>query len=427
VLGFADLPQEFPDDPSRRLLSSGQADRENDPGESETPRMLALAAFLLAQAPEAAWRALPEVAPIGNRVHTGAHVVRDRAGTTWSRPPVAYNEKAATGRKRAKVIVLIYDPVLESEGGRRLIASIDGTDPELASRILADVVREASWGYINYEIVDVIRVDGYPAKIDGFRYDDASYLEARRTQNWQPAQASYRKMFEENGLVERFKAEGITELWVWGADGFHIDEFAGFIPNRYARFGPTDNPWLYRPYDIPEELGRTTWVMGFNVQVATDNALHSYNHRVESMAALALADGVWDTKRRRDPWNVFSFLEMDHPGASSMVGNCHAPPNAERGYDYDNPRRVDSWAWLWARYPDLRGTPSPITPEAWGRTQFGYQKWLMERIPKFPGATKYGYNNWWLYVANTDEDLPEVPAIEVETFRLPDGFSAPSN
>lgn len=379
---------------------------------------LALAALLLVQAP--AWRSLPVVPPEGRRAHTGAFVVEDRDASTWKRPNLTPDPRASTGRKVAKVVVLIYDPTLESHGGVRLIEWLKGTDPEQASRILADVVREASWGYINYEIVDVIRVDGFPAKADGFRYDEATYLEARHSKKWQPATVSYRALFEENGLLRRCREEGITEVWLWGADGFHFDEFAGFIPNRYARFGPTDNPWLYRPYDIPEELGRTTWVMGFNVEVGPDNMLHSYTHRVESMAALALADGMWDTKRRRDPWNVFSSLEMDHPGRPSQVGNCHVPPNGQSGYDYDNPRTVDSGAHLWWRYPDLRGAPRPVSSAAWGHTHFGYQKWLLERVPKFPGHTEHGYNNWWTYIANTDEDLPDLVPPDPSRFRPPD-------
>src|SRR5262249_39013228 len=162
-----------------------------------------------------------------------------------------------------------------------------------------------------------------------FRYTNDSFMEVRKTQKWQPATSSYRGFFEENKLLDRFKKESITELWVWGASGMHFDEFAGYIPNRYARFAPTDNPWFYRPYDIPEELGRTTWVMGFNYEVGADNMIHSYTHRMESMAALAMADGIWDTNARRDPWNVFSWLEMDHKGTPSQVGNCHVPPNGQ--------------------------------------------------------------------------------------------------
>lgn len=363
------------------------------------------------------WREQPLVNPSGEKAHTGAYVVKDRAKADWKRPKLRANDRAAAGRKAAKVVVVIYDPIIESEGGKSLRELVGGTDPVEASRILVDVVREASWGYINYEIVDVIKVDGFPVKVDGFRYDDASYLAARKLQKWQPATISYRKVFEENHLVARCKNEGITEIWLWGCDGMHFDEFAGYIPNRYARFGPTENPWLYRPYDIPPELGRTTWVMGFNVMVGPDNMLHSYAHRVESMAALGVADGVWNPKEKSDPWNVFSRLEIDFPGRASEVGNCHVPPNGKDGYDYNNPRKVPSRAWWWWRFPDVRGAAEPISSLAWGNSQFGYQKWLLERVPKGPGRTEFGYNNWWLYIANTDEELPELTLPPTDRFR----------
>jgi hypothetical protein len=321
--------------------------------------------------------------------------------------------------------VLIYNPVLESEGGKTLIEHLKANDPREYSHILVNVIREASWGYINYEIVDIIEVDTYPKKVDGFRYTDESFLEVRKTQKWQPATSSYRLMFEENGLLERFQKEGITELWVWGAGGMHMDEFAGYIPNRYARYGPTDNPWLYRPYDIPPELGRTTWVMGFNYEVGADNMIHSYAHRVESQALLAVADGIWNTHEKRDPWNVFSWLEMDHVGTPSHVGNCHVPPNGQSGYDYNNKRRTLSWADNWARYPDLRGEPRLVSATEWGNNQFGYMKWLLERVPKFPGYTQYGYNNWWVYIANTDEDLPELALPDSGKFVPPEGMPGP--
>lgn len=358
--------------------------------------------------------------------HTGSYVVRDRARAVWQRPPFTYDERAATGRKRARVVVVIYNPVLESEGGKTLIQHAGANDPREFSCILANVVREASWGYLNYEIVDVIEVDGYPKKVDGFRYDDASFLEVRKTQKWQPSPASYRAIFEENALLERFRRDGITEMWLWGAGGMHFDEFAGFIPDRDRRFGPTDNPWLYRPYDIPPELGRTTWVMGFNYEVGPDNMIHSYAHRIESMAALAMADGIWDTHAQRDPWNVFSWLETDHAGAPSHVGNCHVPPNGQSGYDYNNKRRVLSWADNWAHFPDLHAPPRLLSSHEWGNSHFGYMKWLLERVPKFPGHTQYGYNNWWVYIANTDLDLPELERPDASRFVLPDGMPPPA-
>jgi hypothetical protein len=376
---------------------------------------------------EPAWKSLPEVEPQGELQPQGCYTVADPQRAGWQRPPFRYDPAVATGRKLAKVLVLIYNPIFQGEGGQSIIDFYHWNDPVEYSHILANVIREASWGYINYELVDILTVPDFPTRLDGTRYTEETYKEAKRTNQWYPIPSSYRRFFEDNHLLERCREEQITELWVWGAPGFHIDEFAGYIPNRYARFGPTDNPWLYRPYDIPPELGRTTWVMGFNYEVGPDNMIHSYVHRVESQALLACADGIWNTHERRDPWNVFSYLEMDHPGTPSMVGNCHVPPNGQGGYDYNNARRVLSWADHWAHYPDLRGQPREISSAEWGNTHFGYMKWILEHIPKFPGYTQYGYNNWWVYIANTDEDLPDYQMPDPSQFILPEGFPAPES
>ncbi len=370
--------------------------------------------------PAPTWRDLPTVMPEGQRVDTGAHVVPNRLEVEWQRPPFHYDAQVATGRKQAKVVVVIYDPVLESEGGKRLTEHVGANDPLAFSHILANVIREASWGYVNYEIVDFLVIDDYPRKVDGFRYTDESFLEARAAQQWQPARISYRGVFEDLDLIERFRREGITELWLWGASGMHFDEFAMYVPNRYARYGPTDNPWLYRPYDIPEELGRSTFVMGFNYEVGADNMIHSYTHRVESMAALAYGDGIWDPWNRTDPWNVFTRLEKDAAGRVSQVGNCHYPPNAERDYDYTSDRAVLSTADHWHRFPDVRGPARPMTQDEWGRNQFGYQRWILERVPKAPGFTEHGVNNWWVHVANPDGDLPDWVPPDRSRFRYED-------
>lgn len=365
----------------------------------------------------------------GRLAHTGSYVIGKGQPTRWQRPEFRYDAAVATGRKRARVIVVVFDPSLPSLGGVALTEHLRANDPVHYSRILVDVIRQASWGYIDYEIVDLLRVDGFPRKVDGFRYTDETYLAARRQDQWQAAPSSYRAIFTEHGLIERCRREHVTEIWLWGASGMHFDEFAGWVKDRYTRFGPTDNEWLYRPYDIPgEELGRTTWVMGFNYEVGADNMIHSYTHRVESQCALAFGDGIWDPASRRDPWNVFTFLETDFPGQPSMVGNCHVPANGHSGYDYGNARVVPSWVDGWATYPDLRGKPRPVSREDWGGTQFGYQKWILERLPKGTGYTRYGYDNWWIYVANVDGDLPELPlrGHDERPFVLPQGFPAPA-
>ncbi len=49
-----------------------------------------------------------------------------------------------------------------------------------------------------------------------------------------------------------------------------------------------------------------------------------------------------------------------------------------------------------------------IGSDEWNNNQYGYQIWYLSHIPKTPGYTKWGYNNWWVYIANTDEDLPDL-------------------
>ncbi|MBM4062246.1 MAG: hypothetical protein FJ265_14285, partial [Planctomycetes bacterium] len=102
----------------------------------------------------------------GQLAHTGSYVVDKGQPTKWRRPPFRYDPAVAAGRKHAKVVVVIYDPMLP-ETGKRLRAHVGGNDPVHYSHILADVIRQASWGYIDCEIVDWITVDGFPEKVDG--------------------------------------------------------------------------------------------------------------------------------------------------------------------------------------------------------------------------------------------------------------------
>ncbi len=360
------------------------------------------------------WKSYPVVEPVGRkRSRIMCHTVPDATKTreTWKPPKFVYDHDLATKPKLSKVVVVIYNPVLEAEGGKTMIEFLKANDPWKYSHMLAKAINIASGGYINYKIVKFIEIDGYSEKIDGFRYTDKSFLDARKTNKYhRPDRSSYRKIFEENDLIDMIKSGQCHEVWLWGAGYFGYDELAMYIPNRYGRFAPTDNPWFYRPYEIPPECGRTVWVMGFNYQVGPDNMIHSYSHRVESIIALQCGRGVWKKEYRgKDPWNTFSSLEMDNPGKPSHVGNCHVPPNGQGGYDYNNKRSVLSYADNWLHYPDLRGEPRMIGSDEWNNNQYGYQLWWHSHLPKGPGYTKWGYNNWWVYIANTDEDLPDLP------------------
>ncbi|MBN1422746.1 MAG: hypothetical protein JXP34_28480, partial [Planctomycetes bacterium] len=97
---------------------------------------------------------------------------------TWK----AGDEDATARPLEPKVLVLIHNPIIESEGGKRLVEVGHWNDPdELVRRYIADVA-EASGGFVRYRVVERIEVDGCPVKRDGFAYDDATYLACLRGQ-----------------------------------------------------------------------------------------------------------------------------------------------------------------------------------------------------------------------------------------------------
>ena len=312
----------------------------------------------------------------------------------------------AIGRKLARVLVVIYNPVIESEGGRKLTEVMRWSDPDALTRKLIEDVRTASGGYINYQVAERIELDRCPPFVSGFRYDDAGILEAVRTQKWiQGDRSSYRKIFEESGLGRKIREKKITEVWLWGSPGFHWDEYAMHIPGRDRRLPPTDNPWFYRPYDVPDS-GRTVWVMGFSYERGEAEMLESYAHRAEGILSLAVAGGKWK-KGLDDPWNLFTRVDKDFPGASH-VGGVHYAPNSASDYDWGNRRYVWTQALDWRNYPNLTGARAWMNcDDGWGPDGATHHKWWLGLLPKAPGRTRYGHNNWWIYVANFDEDLDD--------------------
>src|SRR5215207_759750 len=108
-----------------------------------------LAAALAAQSdpPPAAPKRPPGAE--GRLAHTASYVIGKGQQSAWQKPAFTYDAKVATGRKHAKVIVVVYDPLLPGENGlpqhdgKRLRAHVGGCDPMHGSRVLVDVIRQA--------------------------------------------------------------------------------------------------------------------------------------------------------------------------------------------------------------------------------------------------------------------------------------------
>lgn len=314
-----------------------------------------------------------------------------------------------TEKRTVNVVVVCYDPTLPSQGKKRLSEFMQWNDPRPMTERLMRYIRESSGGYADYHLVHWIDLDKFPRKRDGFRYDENSFLAMWKNRDLahQPDSASYAAMFDDAGLKQRMEHEPVDEIWVWGAPYFGFDEYAVKIPGDVVPY-QTDNPWFYRPYDIPD-CGRTVCVMGFNYEVGEDNALHSFGHRCEGLLSLTVGRGHWDAKESGNPWSRFTRQATEFPD-DAQVGNVHGGPNAQDGYDYSQAKEVLSGADDWLDYPNLKGTKSLVSSATWGEPHhLNFQKWWLAHLPNNQGATDGFHNSWWRYVVDYDAAIKELP------------------
>jgi len=334
-----------------------------------------------------------------------------------------------------RVLLVIYNPIIESEGSRRLNQVLGWNDPdELCAQYIADV-QEASHGYVRYQIVERTELDEYPIKQDGFRYDDASYLRAWRARAGfhHPDTADYPALLARAGFVHRLAAGQVDELWIMAFP------YAGLYESCMGGRGAI---WCNGPV-IPgaQEVTRRFVVMGFNYERGMGEMLENLGHRAESIMEHVFADvpdrepddqargstaggrSWWDRLlgavglRRRSRgarwsatvdlggnlWRQFIRYDRSHPGMAAC-GNVHFAPSSEADYDWGNRRRVLSNADDWLNYPNFTGQIREVRCEEWGGGDIRlHHLWWMKRFPHVEGVTPTGkLNNWWRYVVGLE-------------------------
>jgi len=309
-----------------------------------------------------------------------------------------------------KTLVLIYNPVLVGQENKKLTEFMGWHDPYKQTLQVAKALNEASGGFAEFRIVKTTELNRFPLKRDGFRYDEASFLDMwkHREKAHQEDSVSYQAIFDENRITSQILSGEVDEVWIWGAPYFGSDEYAMKLPGDKL-FYTTANPWFYRPYDIPD-CGRMVWVMGFNYERGVAEAVHSFGHRCEGILSLTVGKGQWYEAEPGNPWRAFSLQDVDHPGEAG-VGNVHGGPNAQSGYDYARQKAVMATADDWFNYPNLTGKKTLIDCEKWGGPdyQLNYLKWYLSHLPKAQGVTSGVYNNWWQYTVNYDEAVKLLP------------------
>ncbi len=309
-----------------------------------------------------------------------------------------------------RVLMIVYNPVIDAAAGKRLIDTMGWHDPnELATGYAADVL-ECSGGMVNYHIVERIEADELPVKKDGFQYKPADFVQHFRsgTGFHDPDAVDYEAIVAKFGLVRRIENDEIDEVWMFGGPYF------GFFESSMAGAGAF---WCNGP-TVPktERCSRRFVIMGFSYERGIGEMLEDLGHRTESVLAHRFgSEAALDRAYRPNhspepiaaPANLFErFIRYDRtaPGQAN-VGVLHYAPNSLRDYDWGNMTMVSSCCDDWLEFPNLPDPPRyrPVNARAWGSGDVRlHHKWWFSRLPRAAGQTNGVWNNWWSYAVDVN-------------------------
>lgn len=292
-----------------------------------------------------------------------------------------------------KVMVIIYNPVIESKGNKKLTEIYKWNDPrKLAQGYIKDIY-ESSYGMVNYKITETVELDQFPLHLGGFRYDDESYMQAWETRKFKDdtGGGDYKKIIEDFNLVEKAEKKQIDEVWLFGAPGFSWYEST--MVGSGAYFCNSD--------PVPDvKCARKFIIMGFNYERGVDCMLEDLGHRTESIVWHIF--GSWDANENT-AWNKFTLYDKVLPGKAN-IGNIHFAPNSQKDYEWGNKTYVESYCDDWYTYPYLSGKKRIVNCFEWGNGDMRlHHIWWFKHLPRAKGSTNGILNNWWLYVVNYDE------------------------
>jgi hypothetical protein len=296
-----------------------------------------------------------------------------------------------------RVLSIIYNPAVPSTGGRRLAAAMGWHDPDALAAQYARDVLAASHGHLRYQVVERIEADGWPAKVDGFRYNGATYVRCWQAGRGfhQPDAVDYHAILREFDVVDRVNAGVVDEVWLFGFPyaGFYESHMAG--PGAFWCNSPPLAPLAPGGAGLPP-CRRRFIIMGFNYERDVGCMLENLGHRVESIMARVYQRRTGEANH----WERFTRYEQRAPGRAS-VGTVHFAPNSRHDYDWGNPQPVWSDCDDWLRFPHLTGRRRLVDCRDWGNGDMRlHHLWWLERIPCAAGATDGISNDWWTYIAD---------------------------
>jgi hypothetical protein len=286
-----------------------------------------------------------------------------------------------------RVMAIVHNPVMQAHGARKIKDVYGWNDPDLLAQGYIDDIRHASYGYVNYQIVEHIQVNAFPLKKDGFCYTDESFSRAWQQRHFhQPDAVDYLELVHEFSMIEKVDSGEIDEVWLLGFPycGYYESIMAG--PGAFWCNAP--------PLEGTEHAARRFVIMGFNYERGVGEMLEDLGHRAESILSKVFERTAGDA-------NLFErFLRYDrkYPGQAEC-GNVHFAPNSLKDYDWGNATRVPSRCDSWYNFPDLNGSPRMVDCSEWGSGDIRkHHVWWFRHFPHFIGESDGISWNWWEYV-----------------------------
>src|SRR5262245_36027646 len=288
-----------------------------------------------------------------------------------------------------RVLLVIHNPPVPSEGSRRLHQVFGWNDPDQLARQYAADLAESSHGYLQYQIVERIAPDWLPVKLDGFRYTPESYVQAWRARRMhEPDRIDYEAQVRAFDLIGRYERGEIDEAW------FLAFPYSGDYESTMAGRGAF---WCNSP-PVPNTghcSGRFV-IMAFNYERDVGCMLENFGHRTESIMSHVFRNHP----APQNLWERFIRYDKIAPG-QAQCGNVHFAPNSERDYDWGNRRPVTSFCDDWYSFPELPGSARTVSCAEWGNGDMrAHHMWWLKHLPHVAGETYGVSNNWWQYIVD---------------------------
>ncbi|MDP1716212.1 MAG: hypothetical protein Q8L41_15855 [Anaerolineales bacterium] len=307
--------------------------------------------------------------------------------------PAKYPADSATEPARitqTKVLLLVYDPVMDKTTGMKLSQKQKWFRPsDLVTACMSDMI-EVSGGMARYQIVERVEVDEFPAKTDGFRYTPQTYMDVLRgtTSPHMPQEVNYQAVISKYNILKRVAGNVIDEVWIFGFP------HAGFYESVMG--GPGAFWCNALPLNNTSASKRRFVIMGFSYERQVGEMLEAYGHRAESIMYKTFSK----LNGEANLWKRYMQYEKIAPGRAAC-GNIHFAPNSQVEYDWNNAAPVKSECHDWLlNFPNFKGDVRTVVSSEWGNGDTrAHHKWWFNHFPRVAGRKNGIHNNWWQYVA----------------------------